>query len=400
MNLTDPYDVFLSYRNSSSFFQAQLLWHDLNKVLGDGSTFLDQEELRAGAGWSAQLDSVLKADSLSCVVVIIADDFFTVADESGRPRIWDPDDVVFREMQIAYTRAANSQGSFSLLPVVESSASFADVRRELNAGRVPEHAEAVIEGILSMHALVDMPLARSDVRSTIAEEVRRIVGRNSRQLVVPAATDFSEFATMLPAHRRRVRLGSENQLASDSLDLSSIAVLAAIDVIERRFADALHRVSSYGVDRCRGTLEAFRSGTRDSPEDLLATSTMMLSYALARLGGERPRRLSSLRDARSLVNDVLQPTQEALFEYRRRSGSMPSTKPELLNAAALNQQIASAVQDFIRTDYFENRGIPVGVGWGLMSEPVATRSVGAQMPADKPEISQLVELGVLARKVR
>lgn len=104
-----PMRIFISYRWSDSWAEAQLLHHDLAKRFGHGNVFIDTERIQDGDEIPTNVAEALERSDV--VLAVIGPTWLDAAGPSGR-RLDDPDDVVRSEIERA--RALNLR----LVPVM------------------------------------------------------------------------------------------------------------------------------------------------------------------------------------------------------------------------------------------------------------------------------------------
>lgn len=91
--------IFLSYRRAESAGHAGRLSDALVQRFGHGTVFLDTEAIAPGADFAELIrGEVVQA---SVVLVLIGRGWADVVDESGRPRLEDPSDLVRVEVEMA-----------------------------------------------------------------------------------------------------------------------------------------------------------------------------------------------------------------------------------------------------------------------------------------------------------
>jgi hypothetical protein len=87
--------IFISYRNSDGFKDANRLAVDLNRVFGKDQVFLDKQDLRGGSSWRDEIMAALGAKPV--VLALITPDYLGAIDGNGR-RIDHEDDPVREEL--------------------------------------------------------------------------------------------------------------------------------------------------------------------------------------------------------------------------------------------------------------------------------------------------------------
>jgi hypothetical protein len=91
--------IFISYRRAESVDIAGRIYDRLMGYFGPNRVFIDVDALLAGVDYSSQIARML--DQCDVVLVIIGEQWLTIADESGRRRLDDPDDLLRREVMTA-----------------------------------------------------------------------------------------------------------------------------------------------------------------------------------------------------------------------------------------------------------------------------------------------------------
>jgi TIR domain len=94
--------VFLNYRRDDSGPYARFLTIRLGERFPGTPIFMDLDSIEAGADFTEATESALR----SCVVMVtlIGGQWLTIADEDGRPRLDNPDDLVRFEISTALRR--------------------------------------------------------------------------------------------------------------------------------------------------------------------------------------------------------------------------------------------------------------------------------------------------------
>ncbi|WP_285314189.1 toll/interleukin-1 receptor domain-containing protein [Pseudarthrobacter sp. fls2-241-R2A-168] len=94
--------IFISYRREETAYPAGWLYDRLADRYGGGQVFKDVDSIQLGDDF---VESITRAvGSCDVVLVLIGDEWLTIADEHGRRRLDDPDDFVRLEVQAALTR--------------------------------------------------------------------------------------------------------------------------------------------------------------------------------------------------------------------------------------------------------------------------------------------------------
>ena len=89
--------IFLSYRRQDSAGYAGRLYERFSERFAPEQVFRDLDTIEAGEHWPARLAEALRGCKV--VVALIGADFSSACDESGRPRLYQPDDVVRLELE-------------------------------------------------------------------------------------------------------------------------------------------------------------------------------------------------------------------------------------------------------------------------------------------------------------
>jgi hypothetical protein len=94
--------IFLSYRREDAAPYARLLQHQFRERLPDVPVFMDLDSIEAGLDFAEVIREAV--DSCAVLVALIGRQWATLADEQGRRRLDDPDDLVRFEVQAALER--------------------------------------------------------------------------------------------------------------------------------------------------------------------------------------------------------------------------------------------------------------------------------------------------------
>ncbi|MBX7442936.1 MULTISPECIES: toll/interleukin-1 receptor domain-containing protein [unclassified Arthrobacter] len=94
--------IFISYRREETAYPAGWLYDRLADRYGGGQVFKDVDSIQLGDDF---VEAITRAvGSCDVVLVLIGDEWTTIADDGGRRRLDDPDDFVRLEVQAALTR--------------------------------------------------------------------------------------------------------------------------------------------------------------------------------------------------------------------------------------------------------------------------------------------------------
>jgi hypothetical protein len=102
--------IFLSYRRDDSRADAGRLYDRLSARFGAETVFMDIDDIVAGENFVEKLKDTLSR--CSTLLVVIGPHWLDVADESGRRRLWSPDDYVRLEI------ASGLERGITLIPVL------------------------------------------------------------------------------------------------------------------------------------------------------------------------------------------------------------------------------------------------------------------------------------------
>jgi hypothetical protein len=94
--------VFISYRREDAAGHAGRLYDWLTRRFGEHGVFIDVVAIEPGERWRDRIRAKLEA--CWAVLVVIGPQWLTPKDGTGRPRIWDPDDVLRYEVETALRR--------------------------------------------------------------------------------------------------------------------------------------------------------------------------------------------------------------------------------------------------------------------------------------------------------
>jgi hypothetical protein len=94
--------VFISYRREDAAGHAGRLYDWLTRRFGEHGVFIDVAAIGPGERWRDRIGNVLEA--CWAVLVVIGPQWLTPKDGTGKPRIWDVDDVLRNEVETALRR--------------------------------------------------------------------------------------------------------------------------------------------------------------------------------------------------------------------------------------------------------------------------------------------------------
>lgn len=102
MLVVSSWGIFLSYRREDTAPYARFLQVQLRQRFPDVRVFLDLDSIEAGLDFAVVIREAI--DSCAVLVALIGDQWATLADEQGYPRLQNPDDLVRFEVQAALER--------------------------------------------------------------------------------------------------------------------------------------------------------------------------------------------------------------------------------------------------------------------------------------------------------
>lgn len=91
--------LFICYRREDTGGDAGRLNDTLHQLLGSGSTFFDFESIGLGRDFEVELESALSKTQF--LLALMGPKWDTIADASGKPRLYDENDVVRAELLAA-----------------------------------------------------------------------------------------------------------------------------------------------------------------------------------------------------------------------------------------------------------------------------------------------------------
>src|SRR3954468_10403415 len=95
-------NIFISYRREDSPASARLIYERLTEWFGDGSIFMDVEQIELGENWQDVLkERVARCDAM---LAVIGPHWLTIANAKGGRRLDDADDFVRGEIREAIRR--------------------------------------------------------------------------------------------------------------------------------------------------------------------------------------------------------------------------------------------------------------------------------------------------------
>src|SRR5919198_255863 len=97
-----PGRMFISYRRDEATAQAGRLFDRLTDRFGDGQVFRDMDSIEPGVDFATVIEEAVAACEV--LLVVIGPRWLAAADEQGRRRLDDPDDLVRVEVEAALGR--------------------------------------------------------------------------------------------------------------------------------------------------------------------------------------------------------------------------------------------------------------------------------------------------------
>jgi hypothetical protein len=94
--------VFISYRRADTMATSRSVYDRLVAKFGRRNVFKDIDSINLGAQFPAEIRKVL--DQCAVVLVLIGSRWLEIADESGSRRLYEPDDYVRLEIELALAR--------------------------------------------------------------------------------------------------------------------------------------------------------------------------------------------------------------------------------------------------------------------------------------------------------
>jgi hypothetical protein len=97
-----PARIFISYRREETAYAAGWLFDRLADEFGGGQVFKDVDSIELGDDFSEVISNAV--GSTDVLLALIGDQWLTITDERGTPRLNDPDDFVRLEIEAALAR--------------------------------------------------------------------------------------------------------------------------------------------------------------------------------------------------------------------------------------------------------------------------------------------------------
>jgi hypothetical protein len=154
--------IFLCYRREDAGPYARFLQRDLRERFPDADVFMDLDSIDGGADFAKVIREAVGSSAV--LVALIGRQWATLADEQGRRRLDDPDDLVRFEILAAFERGVR------VIPVL------VDGTKPLRQEQLP----AGLEGLVRLNAL-ELSYARYD------DDSGRLLGQIQRLLSHPPA---------------------------------------------------------------------------------------------------------------------------------------------------------------------------------------------------------------------
>ena len=96
--------LFINYRREDSAPYAGRLYDFLRKTFADRTVFMDIDAIDPGEDFVEAIDRTLMSSGI--VLAVIGPSWLEVRDRHGNPRIANPDDYVYRELEAAIRTGA------------------------------------------------------------------------------------------------------------------------------------------------------------------------------------------------------------------------------------------------------------------------------------------------------
>lgn len=341
------YKVFICYRRTSSQ-AATSIYRELRHRLGDESVFMDRAEMVNGLEWRSQLHDVLTSPHLRCFVLVVSPDLWSVGSDPERPR-WGEDDIVLRELRYAVERARQTDPPFWIFWALEEGASVPD---EQSLEAAPPGAQEVLTTLLSID-IDDLRTVNPEHLEVLAAQIERSILQAEGRTLRSTKT-IDQVLALSDIERVQFRETCEFAFERGHDKLRSRVLLALLkladDVRASGLDDLLRPVLSAGIAPVGQGHDA----------DAYWGALGHLAFGIRELGGERPRRLANLRDARVLVLERLLPAMTTFASLVQQpsdpSADLASPGPDDARAGL---RAAAAVFDWILEDYFDTRGLVV-----------------------------------------
>jgi hypothetical protein len=176
MTVTEGGGIFVSYRRQETSHLAGRLADRLADRFGEGQVFIDVDTIEPGVDFAEEIDRAVA--TCKVLLAVIGPAWLTSADERGRRRLDDPDDIVRLEIEAALARGVR------VIPILAEGAPMPS-REDLPGSLV---------GLARLNAL---PIRHESFRS----DVGRLVTAIERVLATTSGTaDHSPPAAKAEAH--------------------------------------------------------------------------------------------------------------------------------------------------------------------------------------------------------
>jgi hypothetical protein len=106
--------IFISYRRDDSEYIVGRIYEDLCTAYGEKNIFKDVDSIPLGVDFRDEISEVV--NSCDMLIALIGEKWNTISDESGNPRINNPDDLVRIEIEEALKR------NIPVIPIITSKA--------------------------------------------------------------------------------------------------------------------------------------------------------------------------------------------------------------------------------------------------------------------------------------
>jgi hypothetical protein len=94
--------TFISYRRKDTAGHAGRLYGNITDQIHKNTVFFDRDKINGGAKY---MDVIIKAiESAKAMIVVIGSSWLNIINEQGKQRIFDPDDIVHKEVALGLSR--------------------------------------------------------------------------------------------------------------------------------------------------------------------------------------------------------------------------------------------------------------------------------------------------------
>jgi hypothetical protein len=293
MTVAEGGGIFISYRRQETSHLAGRLYDRLADRFGEGQIFMDVDAIEPGVDFAEEIFRAVAACTV--LLAIIGPAWLTTADEHGRRRLDDPDDLVRLEIEAALTRGVR------VIPI-------------LAEGAVMPGRDELPESLASLARRNALRVRHESFRS----DAGRLMSAIDRGLAVPGIAVVS---TAFDAHGDRLADNPAREVAHKGSESARIDVTR----VARLLADA-ERIANSLAD-----------------EDLKAETLRRVAEALAATDPDRARLLADAERIANSLTDKEWKASALSYVAQALAATDPDRAERIANSLAYGERKASAL---------------------------------------------------------